>query len=149
MSKLNINGKTILLYACIILILIGLFSSWEYKTDIYDSQEIGKIVSFEAPLVVYHNVPKSVAGSTISNRYQMILEAKNNIIYEDNFTFLKREEMDASVEYEVTAVIKIQVIGLIIRSFRGSIVYYILKDPDGRLLPMRRGLYEGTEKQYH
>jgi hypothetical protein len=129
--------------------LIGLFSSWEYKTDINDSQEIGKVVSFEMPLVVYLNVPKSVAGSTISNRYNMILEAKHNIIFEDNFKFLKKEELNSTLQYEVTAVIKIQVIGLIIRSFKGPITYYILKDPSGRLLPMRRGLYEGSEKQYH
>jgi hypothetical protein len=148
-EKLNINGKTILLYACISLILIGLFSSWEYKTDISDSQEIGKVVSFETPLVVYLNVPKSVAGSTITDKYNMMLEAKHNIIFEDNFKFLKREELSPAVQYEITAVIKIQVIGLIIRSFKGSITYYILKDPSGRLLPMRRGLYEGSEKQYH
>lgn len=148
-NRLNINGKTILLYACILLILISLFSSWEYKTDINDSQEIGKVLSFKTPLVVFHNVTKPVAGSTISGRYRMILDAKHNIIFEDNFKFLRREDVSATVKYKLTAVIKIQVIGLIIRSFKGSITYYILKDPSGRLLPMRRGLYDGSEKQYH
>ena len=133
----------------IIIAFLVLFSTWEYTTNIYENMDIGRQVSFTEPMVVYTFIPESLAGKVIASKFNAVIESQNNDLYRSYLKYSKVINMDVNTVYLVSEVIEIKVLGLFHRSFRNPITYYILKDPEGRLLPMRRGLYEGTNKLYH
>jgi hypothetical protein len=133
-------------------ILIGfllLFSKWEYSTTLVGSADIGKRVSFSEPMDVYIFIPETVAGSLISSKYNAVIVARYNEAYKLHLKDSNLLKMEDNTVYEVVTVIQVKVLGLIHKSFKASSIYYILRDPEGRLLPMRKALYEDSKKIYY